>query len=566
MVLMKNFVSEDALKCYFSKDYRVEFDGDMRKYGIFLACSCMGLPAGVIVSTGDAGVAGESLVQLSKWQRVGMDFPPEGPAGDIGRFTLIFENYVKQDVQWSYVFASNELPEWGGSQYNDIFEMTVNNDPVAFLDADAENFNMALTVSRNTVTINNLVPNADGARWTGNSYLTPGKRGPSLDHLDYVDNPNYKCFGSSGYTRKLTARGQLVIGTNFIDITVMDITDGKYDSAVFLQKNGLVVTGARDPIWAPAGTNVTDCSVPCTKPGARGVWKKAYRCVTPCGEILADESECSRQGPKPSEEAEVTCGTAVPACVTEAPTSSPTRETVRRTPAPVAPPPSRTGRPTSVLVPVEVPIGATEDPAASPPAVETVATDAPVAPARLPPTNRVTAAPLDGDAGGFGMCGCNNVAVTQIETPAAQLDKCWLFCDNSDESGPRRCCWYPSAWALCQCVYDITVTNTQSWRDNWGTNPCRQVANPTHLVQQLANDVTYEGGGANDAGLELPPFSPKTPQFSNLQKNGNRVVQRVCDALFPPPTAPPLRLSGASIITAPMALVAASATLLALFR
>jgi len=98
MVLMKNFVSEDALKCYFSKDYRVEFDGDMRKYGIFSACSCMGLPAGVIVSTGDAGVAGESLVQLSKWQRVGMDFPPEGPAGDIGRFTLIFENYVKQDV------------------------------------------------------------------------------------------------------------------------------------------------------------------------------------------------------------------------------------------------------------------------------------------------------------------------------------------------------------------------------------------------------------------------------------------------------------------------------------
>ena len=140
------------------------------------------------------------------------------------------------------------------------------------------------------------------------------------------------------------------------------------------------------------------------------------------------------------------------------------------------------------------------------------------------------------------------------------------FCDNSDESGPRRCCWYPSAWALCECVYAITVTNTQSWRDNWGTNPCRQVANPTHLVQQLANDVTYEGGGANDAGLELPPFSPKTPQFSNLQKNGNRVVQRVCDALFPPPTAPPLPLSGASIITAPMALVAASATLLALFR
>jgi hypothetical protein len=66
--------------------------------------------------------------------------------------------------------------------------------------------------------------------------------------------------------------------------------------------------------------------VPCTLPCSRGVWMKAYKCVTPCGEILTDESACSRQGPKPTDRAEVPCGTAVPACVTQAPTTSPTAE------------------------------------------------------------------------------------------------------------------------------------------------------------------------------------------------------------------------------------------------
>jgi hypothetical protein len=114
---------------------------------------------------------------------------------------------------FQYVFGSEEFLEYGGSGFNDSFELLLNGT------------NLAKLSDGKDVTINNLV-------------LKPG--GPF--HSDYINNP----VGSSiptkldGFTRTLTFEGLLLQNArNTLTINIQDVGDGQLDSAVFLKGRSL---------------------------------------------------------------------------------------------------------------------------------------------------------------------------------------------------------------------------------------------------------------------------------------------------------------------------------------
>ena len=88
---------------------------------------------------------------------------------------------------------------------------------------------------------------------------------------DYVNNTDRANFcGYTGYTRKLTATGQLISGTtNVLNISVTDIHDGIYDSVVFLSRFSVVPTfsysvGAWGACSVSCGSGLVTRSITCT--------------------------------------------------------------------------------------------------------------------------------------------------------------------------------------------------------------------------------------------------------------------------------------------------------------
>lgn len=119
---------------------------------------------------------------------------------------------------FEYVFASEEFPEFGGSEFNDDFELLLNGN------------NLAKLSDGKTVTINNLVPD-------------PNNR--STDHYDYINNPTIAGIAANiikmdGFTKVLGFEGFLKQNqTNVLSIRVKDVGDGKLDSAVFIKGGSL---------------------------------------------------------------------------------------------------------------------------------------------------------------------------------------------------------------------------------------------------------------------------------------------------------------------------------------
>jgi hypothetical protein len=114
---------------------------------------------------------------------------------------------------FQYVFGSEEFVEFGGSRFNDSFELLLNGT------------NLAKLSDGQAVTISNLVPDPTGDF-----------------HPDYINNPA----GSSvptrldGFTRTLTFEGLLRQNArNTLTINIRDVEDGRLDSAVFLKGRSL---------------------------------------------------------------------------------------------------------------------------------------------------------------------------------------------------------------------------------------------------------------------------------------------------------------------------------------
>ncbi|NQE35748.1 choice-of-anchor L family PEP-CTERM protein [Microcoleus asticus] len=215
-------------------NFSVSIMGNSAAFGTFTN-DPFGLTSGVVLSTGKvADLPGQNrkdnVVVLTNGSDLNTDFGAKGEKGDFTELNLsFFANSTVEKLFFEYVFASEEFPEFGGSEFNDDFELLLNGT------------NLAKLSDGKTVTINNLVPD-------------PNNR--SKDHPDYIDNPSLTGIAANivkldGFTKVLGFEGLLKKNqTNVLSIRIKDVGDGNLDSAVFI-KGGSVGTVQPEPVPEP---------------------------------------------------------------------------------------------------------------------------------------------------------------------------------------------------------------------------------------------------------------------------------------------------------------------------
>ncbi|MEG4205721.1 choice-of-anchor L domain-containing protein [Microcoleus sp. Pol7_A1] len=215
-------------------NFSVSIMGNSAAFGTFTN-DPFGLTSGVVLSTGKvADLPGQNrkdnVVVLTNGSDLNTDFGAKGEKGDFTELNLsFFANSTVEKLFFEYVFASEEFPEFGGSEFNDDFELLLNGT------------NLAKLSDGKTVTINNLVPD-------------PNNR--SKDHRDYIDNPSLTGIAANivkldGFTKVLGFEGLLKKNqTNVLSIRIKDVGDGNLDSAVFI-KGGSVGTVQPEPVPEP---------------------------------------------------------------------------------------------------------------------------------------------------------------------------------------------------------------------------------------------------------------------------------------------------------------------------
>ncbi|MEG4224566.1 choice-of-anchor L domain-containing protein [Microcoleus sp. N9_B2] len=214
-------------------NFSVSTTGNSAAFGTFTN-DPFGLTSGVVLSTGRvADIRGKNRKDNFTTKNISdlsTDFGSEGEEGDLTQLNLsFFANSTVEKLVFQYVFASEEFPEFGNSEFNDDFELLLNGT------------NLAKLSDGKTVTINNLVPD-------------PYNR--STYHPDYIDNPSLTGIAANivkldGFTKVLGFEGLLKQNqTNVLSIRIKDVGDGKLDSAVFI-KGGSVETVQAEPVPEP---------------------------------------------------------------------------------------------------------------------------------------------------------------------------------------------------------------------------------------------------------------------------------------------------------------------------
>jgi hypothetical protein len=193
----------------------IKITGSNNAIGSFSAGGSLGIPSGVVLSTGTlADIAGPNNVENS-----GADLGTEGhPALDaiVDPFETQDAIVLEFDVVTvsptfviRYVFASEEYREWVDSEFNDVFAF--------FVDGG----NIALTPGTSTpVTVNTINHNV-------NTGL-------------YNDNEGGVDLEFDGYTTILQAIAVVEPNvTHRVRIAIADASDGVLDSAVFIAEGGI---------------------------------------------------------------------------------------------------------------------------------------------------------------------------------------------------------------------------------------------------------------------------------------------------------------------------------------
>ena len=213
-------------------NFSISITGNPLASGIFTN-DPFGLSSGVVLSTGKVtDLPGQNRRDNENWggSDASTDFLPFGEQGDLTQLNLsFFADSTAEKLFFEYVFASEEFREYGGSRYNDDFELLLNGT------------NFAKLTDGKTVTINNLVPD---------------KNNRPTDHPDYIDNPSLTGLAANiikldGFTRVLGFEGLLQKNqTNVLSIRIQDVGDGRLDSAVFI-KGGSVGTVKAEAVPEP---------------------------------------------------------------------------------------------------------------------------------------------------------------------------------------------------------------------------------------------------------------------------------------------------------------------------
>jgi hypothetical protein len=213
-------------------NFSVSVSGNQAAFGTFTN-DPFGLQSGVVLSTGKVThLPGSNMKDnvFTNGKDLNTDFGANGEADDLTQLNLsFFADSTAEKLFFKYVFASEEFPEFGGSEYNDDFQLLLNG------------VNLATLSDGKAVTINNLIPNVDNR---------------ATDHSDYINNPRLTGIAASivkvdGFTKVLGFEGFLNKNqTNVLSIRVKDVGDGNLDSAVFI-KGGSVGTAPVEAVPEP---------------------------------------------------------------------------------------------------------------------------------------------------------------------------------------------------------------------------------------------------------------------------------------------------------------------------
>ncbi|NOU61880.1 choice-of-anchor L domain-containing protein [Marinifilum caeruleilacunae] len=202
----------------------IVYSGDeTRGLGYFNAgTSDFPLSSGIIISTGDVNSAegpntGNSSQNIGD---AGNDSDVNALTGNNGNDAQILEfDFVPAGdvLEFRYVFASEEYPEYACSAYNDVFAFIISG-PGITADAGLSGKNIALIPgTSNPVTINNVNDNC------GNSTY-------------YIDEAGGFATQFDGRTTVLTASANVQpCQTYHIRLIIADVWDASYNSAVFLE-------------------------------------------------------------------------------------------------------------------------------------------------------------------------------------------------------------------------------------------------------------------------------------------------------------------------------------------
>ncbi|MEZ5174480.1 MAG: choice-of-anchor L domain-containing protein [Bacteroidia bacterium] len=202
----------------------IQFSGSAQMIGSFNgANSNIGLSSGIIMSTGRIQDAVGPNNSPSKGEDLnqGGYGPLEailgGGAETQDAAVLRFNFFCESDkVQFKYVFASEEYPEYVGSEFNDVFAFFISGPGIS------GNQNIALIPNTNQpVAINNVNAGSYASYFVNNGNGISG--GGSSVQFD-------------GFTRPFVAEATVVpCQTYTITMAIADVSDGIYDSAVFLE-------------------------------------------------------------------------------------------------------------------------------------------------------------------------------------------------------------------------------------------------------------------------------------------------------------------------------------------
>jgi gliding motility-associated-like protein len=234
----------------------ISFTGDPRMLGSFNGSnSNIGLQSGIIMSTGrifdaigpnNSASIGEDLNRTGYaplQNLLGPDAKTQDAA--ILRFNFFCEG---DKVQFKYVFASEEYPEYVGTKYNDVFAFFIQGPGINGMQNIAR-----IPGSNNTpVAINNVNQSSYAAYFVNNGNGITG--GGSTVQFD-------------GFTRPFFAEATVVPCEEYtIIMAIADVSDGLYDSGVFLEaqsftspevniRQQISYVGANQSLYEDCGNN-----------------------------------------------------------------------------------------------------------------------------------------------------------------------------------------------------------------------------------------------------------------------------------------------------------------------
>lgn len=208
----------------------MSFTGNSNALGYFTNSNTnLKLSKGIVLSTGDVNTIGNS--NTSSYTSTDNHSPGSKLLNSLLNINSTFDAAtIKFDfipsfdsIEFNFVFASEEYPEFVGSKFNDVFGMFISGPGFDSI------VNLAKLPNGDTISINNV--NA-----TKNSEY----------YIDNKDNPQIEF---DGLTKRIKVGTKLQCGKKYhLEIVLADVDDASYDSGIFLEAQSFTSIGGMDNI------------------------------------------------------------------------------------------------------------------------------------------------------------------------------------------------------------------------------------------------------------------------------------------------------------------------------